>query len=127
MNEKIAIADSLSTTNSIINMINYSIEQSNNKDFRDTLVSYRNELEDLQKKFKYYRLSLYIYSYASLMEILLLGNYQSEYLLSKKNELDDLYFKEWGTCLKEIKIIKIEIKIDKCPIKMYHIGQHLMS
>ena len=41
MNEKIAIADSLSTTNSIINMINYSIEQSNNKDFRDTLVSYR--------------------------------------------------------------------------------------
>lgn len=48
MNEKIAIADSLSTTNSIINMINYSIQQSNNKDFRDTLVSYRNELEDLQ-------------------------------------------------------------------------------
>ena len=48
MNEKIAIADSLSTTNSIINMINYSIEQSNNKDFRDTLVSYRKELEDLQ-------------------------------------------------------------------------------
>ena len=48
MNEKIAISDSLSTTNSIINMINYSIEQSNNKDFRDTLVSYRNELEDLQ-------------------------------------------------------------------------------
>ena len=48
MNEKIAIADSLSTTNSIINMINYSIQQSNNKRFRDTLVSYRNELEDLQ-------------------------------------------------------------------------------
>ena len=48
MNEKIAMSDSLSTTNAIINMLNYSILQANNKDFRDTLVTYRNQLEDLQ-------------------------------------------------------------------------------
>ena len=45
---------------------------------------------EIEKKFKYYRLSLYIYSFSSLMEILLLGNYQSDYLLSKRNELDEL-------------------------------------
>ena len=47
-------------------------------------------INDIEKKFKYYRLSLYIYSFSSLIEILLLGNYQSEYLLSKKEELDEL-------------------------------------
>lgn len=47
-------------------------------------------ISDIEKKFKYYRLSLYIYSFSSLIEILLLGNYQSEYLLSKKDELDEL-------------------------------------
>ena len=47
-------------------------------------------INDIEKKFKYYRLSLYIYSFSSLIEILLLGNYQSEYLLSKKQELDEL-------------------------------------
>lgn len=42
---------------------------------------------ELENKFKYYRLSLYIYSYCSLLEILLLGNYNEEYLLTKKEEL----------------------------------------
>ena len=48
MNEKIAMSDSLSTTNALINMLNYSILQANNKALRDTCVAYRNELEDLQ-------------------------------------------------------------------------------
>ena len=47
-------------------------------------------IEDIQKKFRYYRLSLYIYSFSTFMEILLLGNYKNDYLLSKKNELDEL-------------------------------------
>ena len=47
-------------------------------------------LTELEKKFKYYRLSLYIYSYASYLEIMLLGNYQEDYLLTKKEELEAL-------------------------------------
>ena len=48
MTEKIAINDTLSTLNSIINMINYSIQQSNNKNLRDELINSRNTLEDYQ-------------------------------------------------------------------------------
>jgi spore coat protein CotF len=48
MNEKIAMADTLSTLNATINMISFSIIHSNNKDLRDTFVTYRNQLEDLQ-------------------------------------------------------------------------------
>ena len=47
-------------------------------------------IEDIQKKFRYYRLSLYIYSFSTFMEILLLGNYKNDYLLNKKKELDEL-------------------------------------
>ena len=47
-------------------------------------------LEDVQRKMGYYRLSLYIYSYATLTEVLVLGNTNSEYLLLKKSELDQL-------------------------------------
>lgn len=47
-------------------------------------------IEDIQKRFRYYRLSLYIYSFSTFMEILLLGNYKNDYLLSKKEELDEL-------------------------------------
>lgn len=44
-------------------------------------------LIDLEKKFKYYRLSLYIFSLASLMEIMLSGNYKEEYITSVKEEI----------------------------------------
>lgn len=47
-------------------------------------------IDDIQKEFRYYRLSLYIYSFSTFMEILLLGNYKSDYLLNKQNELDEL-------------------------------------
>lgn len=49
---------------------------------------------DLQKKFSYYRLSLYTYSLASMMEVMLGGNYQEEYIAGIKNEirkLTDIY------------------------------------
>ena len=48
MNEKNGMDDVLSTTNSMINMLNYSIQQANNKNFRDSLVQNRNKLEDIQ-------------------------------------------------------------------------------
>lgn len=63
-------------------------------------------IDEIQKKFKYYRLSLYIYSFSTLMEILLLGNYESDYLLNKKSELDLLdeeYLKKFNNSLEYIK------------------------
>ena len=42
---------------------------------------------NLKKSFTYYRMSLYNYAYATFLEIILLGNYQKDYLLSKSNEL----------------------------------------
>ena len=63
-------------------------------------------IEDIQKKFEYYRLSLYIYSFSTFMEILLLGNYRSDYLLNKKNELDELdneYSETFNNALKYVK------------------------
>ena len=48
MNEKTAISDSLSSLNSIIKLLNYSIEQSNNMNFRNTLIENRNKLEGIQ-------------------------------------------------------------------------------
>lgn len=48
MNEKYSVADTLSSINAIINKLNYSIEQANNKNFRDTCVQYRNIFENIQ-------------------------------------------------------------------------------
>lgn len=50
MNEKLAMDSVLSCTNTIITLINYSIQQSNNKNFRDALIEQRNNLENLQWK-----------------------------------------------------------------------------
>lgn len=50
MNEKVAMDDVLSCSNSMINMLNYAIQQSNNKNFRDTLIEHRNKLENIQWK-----------------------------------------------------------------------------
>ena len=44
-------------------------------------------LRNLEKKFKYYRLSLYTYSLASLMEIMLSGNFKEEYISGIGDEL----------------------------------------
>ncbi len=44
----------------------------------------------LEKKFKYYRLSLYTFSLASMMEIMLSGNFNEEYISGVKQELLDM-------------------------------------
>ena len=48
MNEKQAVADTLAGVNALINMLTYSVMQSNNKSLRDTFVTYRNQFEDIQ-------------------------------------------------------------------------------
>jgi len=50
MTEKVALDDVLSCTNSMITMLNYTIQQANNKSFRDSIVQARNTLENLQWK-----------------------------------------------------------------------------
>ena len=47
-------------------------------------------LRDLQKNFKYYRLSLYTFSMSSLIEIMLSGNYQEKTILDQKNDIENL-------------------------------------
>ena len=47
-------------------------------------------LADLEKKFKYYRLSLYTFSLASLMEIMLSGNFKEEYIRKIIDEIQDM-------------------------------------
>ena len=48
MNEKIAVNDILSNLNTAITLVNYSIQQSNNEQFRDILIDNRLKLENLQ-------------------------------------------------------------------------------
>ena len=45
---------------------------------------------DLEKKFKYYRLSLYTFSLSSLMEIMLSGNFKEEYITGIKDEIREM-------------------------------------
>lgn len=45
-------------------------------------------LDDLQKKFKYYRLSVYTFSLASLIEIMLSGNFREEYISDVRDEVE---------------------------------------
>lgn len=44
---------------------------------------------DMQKKFKYYRMALYTYSLASLLEIMLGGNFKEEYICTVKTEIEE--------------------------------------
>ena len=55
----------------------------------------------LQKKFKYYRLSLYTFSMASLVEIMLSGNFKEENITGVKSEIESLsiaYRDIYGQC-----------------------------
>ena len=50
----------------------------------------KKEFSDLEKKFKYYRLSLYIFSLSTLLEIMLSGNFKESYITSIKNEIQEM-------------------------------------
>lgn len=47
----------------------------------------QSSLRDLEKKFKYYRLSLYSYTLSLLLEIMLSGNFKEEYITGIKEEI----------------------------------------
>lgn len=58
-------------------------------------------LNELLRKFNYYRLSLYIYSMASFAEIILSGNYNEERILRAKTEIENMsmtYREIFGQC-----------------------------
>ena len=50
----------------------------------------KSALQDLLKKFRYYRLSLYTFSMASLMEVMLSGNFKEEYVSGIKDEIGQM-------------------------------------
>ena len=47
-------------------------------------------LDELQKDFKYYRLSLFAFSMSSLIEIMLSGNFKEEYISGIKDEIESI-------------------------------------
>ena len=68
--------------------------------------SMKSIMEEMFNKFKYYRLSLFIYSFATYIEIFITGNKNSEYLLHKEEELKNLvkeYSDEYEKAMSYIK------------------------
>ena len=74
---------------------------------------------DLQKKFKYYRMALYTYSLASLLEIMLGGNFKEEYISTVKAEVEQfaadyrdsfgkasIYLEQLGNAAIDAKVLK---------------------
>jgi len=76
-------------------------------------------LRDLEKKFKYYRLSLYTYSLGSFMEIMLSGNFKEEYISGIKDELESFsvayrdLFEQCSTYLEKMSNAAVETNILK--------------
>ena len=62
----------------------------NSKKLRLSQAQISGALRDLLKKFKYYRLSLYIFSMASFIEILLSGDFKEENILCAKAEIESM-------------------------------------
>ena len=68
--------------------------------------SMKTMLGDLLNIFKYYRLSLFIYSFATYLEIFLNGNFKSEYMLQKRDYINELvsdYNVEFENALEYVK------------------------
>lgn len=76
-------------------------------------------LRDLQKKFKYYRLSLYTFSMASLVEIMLSGNFKEEYISDVKAEVKKFsleyrdLFTECSMYLEKMTSVSVEASVMK--------------
>ena len=88
------------------NMLSYQrqvVEALNSKQLVVAQMKVKSTLKDLLKKFKYYRLSLYTFSLASLLEIMLSGNFKEEYITGIKEEIEALsmtYRDLYGECSK---------------------------
>ena len=74
---------------------------------------------DLEQQFKYYRLSLYTYSLASMMEVLLGENYCEEYISNVKCEIESLssiyrtLFEKSSYYLEKLGAVSLETNIIK--------------
>lgn len=79
----------------------------------------KSTLSDLQKKFKYYRLSLYTFSMASLIEIMLSGNFKEEYISDVKAEVKKFsleyrdLFTECSMYLEKMTSVSVEASVMK--------------
>lgn len=79
----------------------------------------KSTLSDLQKKFKYYRLSLYTFSMASLAEIMLSGNFKEAYISDVKTEIKKFsleyrdLFTECSTYLEKMTSVSVEANVMK--------------
>lgn len=86
------------------NMLSYQkqvTEVLGSKKFIVAQMKVKSTLKDLLKKFEYYRLSLYTFSLASLLEIMLSGNFKEEYIAGIKDEIEVLsisYRDLYGKC-----------------------------
>ena len=86
------------------NMLSYQKQVTEVLNSRQLVVAQmkvKSTLKDLLKKFKYYRLSLYTFSLASLLEIMLSGNFKEEYITGIKEEIEALsmtYRNLYGKC-----------------------------
>lgn len=72
------------------NMLSYKKKVAELLDSKKLIVAQakvKSTLSDLQKKFKYYRLSLYTFSMASVVEIMLSGNFKEAYIADVKTEI----------------------------------------
>ncbi|MDO4650904.1 MAG: hypothetical protein Q4B26_19885 [Eubacteriales bacterium] len=86
------------------NMLGYQKKIAQEMNGRQLLVSQqqvKGVLNTLSKKFQYYRLSLVSFAMASLIEVMLSGNFREENILAIKSEIEDaamLYREEFGKC-----------------------------
>lgn len=77
------------------NMLSYQKRVADVLDSKHLLVGQKkvsSVLDALFKQFQYYRLALYTFSLASLLEILLSGNFEEEYITGIKQEIEALSF-----------------------------------
>ena len=84
-----------------------------------TQINVNSTFSDMQKKFKYYRMALYTYSLASLLEIMLGGNFEEEYISTVKAEIMNFeqdyrdLFSKASNCLEQLSKDSIDTQILK--------------
>lgn len=104
------------------NMISYKRKVAELLDSKKMIVAQakvKSTLNDLQKKFKYYRLSLYTFSMASLIEIMLSGNFKEAYISDVKTEIKNFsleyrdLFTECSMYLEKMTLGSVEANVMK--------------
>jgi len=104
------------------NMLSYKKKVAELLDSQKMIVAQakvKSTLSDLQKKFKYYRLSLYTFSMASLIEIMLSGNFKEAYISEIKTEIKKFsleyrdLFTECSMYLEKMASVSVEANVMK--------------